>query len=145
MSRICSRLENDTGPGSEGCAKTKRPRVEPPSVQSPHSFLNSGGVAPAIQHGRHSGNLPDNLVVDGKWETFGKKAVMTEVPRVNARIKPEGVNVGKQGIEEIIAEAHRLRFVEAIAFDQVPFDFVKNLDLHRVRSRILRLASVQST
>jgi hypothetical protein len=37
-----------------------------------------------------------------------------------------------------------LRFIEAEAFDQVQFSLVKNLDFHRVRSRILRLAFVQS-
>ena len=69
---------------------------------------------------------------------------MIEVPGMNACVESEGVNVRKQGIEEIVAEARRLKFIEAEAFDQVQFGLVKNLDFHRVRSRILRLASVQS-
>ena len=70
---------------------------------------------------------------------------MSEVSRVYTCVELEGINVRKQGIEEIIAEPPALSFIEAKAIDQVLLGFVKNLDLHfLVSSRILLLALFQS-
>ena len=43
--------------------------------------------------------------------------MIAEVPGVNACVESEGVNVRKQGIEKIVAEAGRLGLIEAKAFD----------------------------
>jgi hypothetical protein len=84
---------------------------------SPESLLNPSRMAPAIQHSRDSDGLPNHPVIDGKREPSGEKAVIAEVPGVNACVESEGVNVRKQGIEKIVAEAGRLGLIEAKAFD----------------------------
>jgi len=57
-------------------------------------------------------DLPDNTVVDGKGEPFREEAVMTEVPRVDSCEELKGVNVREKRVEEIIAEALALSFIE---------------------------------
>jgi hypothetical protein len=58
-----------------------------------------------------------NSIVDSERKTLRKKAIIPEVPWVDARMKAKRVNVREQGIEEVIAQPLALRLVKAKSVD----------------------------
>lgn len=75
---------------------------------------------------------------------MSKKSVIPKVSGMYSCIDMEGINVRGKGIKEIIAKSLALSFVEAKAVNQVLLGFIKNLNSHLARFRILFFASVQS-
>jgi hypothetical protein len=60
-------------------------------------------------------------------------------------LKKEGINIGKQRIEEIPTESGFLTFVKVKTLNQVRFGFIEDFNSHRSFSRILAFALSQSS
>ncbi len=60
-------------------------------------------------------------------------------------VKKEGINVGKQRIEEVPTESGFLTFVEVKPSNQVRFGFIEDFNYHRSFSRIFAFAVSQSS
>jgi hypothetical protein len=85
-----------------------------------------------------------HAIVDGKRKSPGEKPVVAKVLRVDAGENPEGVDVGEEGVEEVVPQPPALAFVEPEAIEEVFLGVVQDLDSHLARRRILRLARAQS-
>lgn len=83
-------------------------------------------------------------VVDGKGEAFGQATVIGEHQTMNPCVDQQGVNVGKEAVEEISAKTRFSCFVELKAVNEVVLGFIQDLDSQDSRFRMSALAVSQS-
>ncbi len=92
-------------------------------------------IATAVEHGPHVCGVPAHFVVDREGERPPEQAMQAVNSAVSPRVEREGIDVGKERIQEIRAEPLLLFFVEGETLGQVCLRRGKNPDLHRWRSR----------
>ena len=69
-------------------------------------------MPPEIQDSPDDSNVLVECVVDGVGEALRQQTVIAEDLRVDACIQHEGVDVGKQGVKEVLAQPLALHLVE---------------------------------
>jgi hypothetical protein len=72
-------------------------------------------VTPKVQNPPDNGKIAIKRVVDGIGEALRQEAVIAEDLRVDTCIQRERVDVGEQGVEEILTESLGLLLVEQAA------------------------------
>ena len=78
-------------------------------------------------------------------QSLRDKPVVAPMHGVDTGVAFEGVDVCEQGIQEVVAQSHRLAIVEPEAVDEVLLGLIKDLDPHLTESRMFAFASPQST
>ena len=67
------------------------------------TLLQFPRIAAAVKDGLDPDDFPLYVVVNRKGETFGEKSIAAEYFLVDAGKSYEGIDVGKEAIEEVIA------------------------------------------
>jgi len=70
--------------------------------------------------------------------------VLGKHERMNPCVDQQGVNVGKEAVEELSAEAWFSCFVELRTVNEIVLGFIQDLDFHDSRLRMSALAVSQS-
>ena len=69
--------------------------------------------------------------VNREGEAFGEQTViLAEEDAVDARVKVQRIDVGKQSVEEVCSEARTLFFLEFPSLVQIPLDGVEDENPH---------------
>ena len=82
-------------------------------------ITNPRRIPPTIQNGIDPGNIVLDAVVHSERKTPGEKPVVAKMQGVDAGIELQRVDVGENGIEEIVAQFRYLAFVEPVAVNEV--------------------------
>ena len=69
-------------------------------------------MAPQIQDPTNDDEVILKSIVDGVWESPGEEAMMPEDFRVNTCVESEGVDIGEQGVKEVLTQSLSLFLVE---------------------------------
>ena len=102
-------------------------------------------VLPAIQDGDHD-DLMCQFVIDGKGKAFRERPVQSAMHWVDASKELQGVNVGIEAVQKVVADTLLLPFVESMTIDQILRGRAGDADFHSrlaVAARIRCLASCQ--
>ena len=117
-----------------------------PSRQTPSLRSQNRPFASVLAKGAKSKFLADrHRIVDGVGKALRQQPTkISEFLWMNAREKRERIDVGIQGVQEILTHASRLGLVECKSVHEVSLCVVEDLDSHETRPRISFLASSQS-
>ena len=117
-------------------------------VQVWTSYFNASvvfaGRLSAVEHVKHDADVPVNFVVYGVGKSLREKPVKPVDLCVHTSVDLQRVDVGKQGVEKVVADAFPLPGVELSPAIQVGECRREDLDLHSARLRNSRLAAAQS-
>lgn len=75
-------------------------------------LTNPVWVTPEVENSPDDCQVPLDRVVHGIGETLGQETVVAKDPLMDTGIEHERVNVGEQGVEEVLAEPLALFLVE---------------------------------
>lgn len=89
--------------------------VPPRVVEVSGLFQRIGGLLgflPAVEDAKDDADFAVDFVVDGVGEAFREQPVEVKHLQVDANVQLEGIDVGKQGVEKVVADAFALPSIE---------------------------------
>ena len=110
----------------------------------PQRFRRFIRLLPAIEHPKYDARLALDLVVHRVGKAFSEEPMEIEHFHVNAGVELQRVDIGKETVEKIIAEAASLPGVEPPPAVQILERRRQDLDFHSARFRSSRFATSQS-
>jgi len=104
-----------------------------------------GRFTATIHHSANHNCLRVVGVVNGEWKSIRKRPVKTAIRRrMNPKHYLQGLHVGIEACQKVVAQPGLLLFVELKSLDQVVARRIKDLQPHRVACSICLLASSHS-
>ena len=98
-----------------------------------------------IDHGIDVNRLAGEAVIDEERKYSGNHAMKTEETAVVAMMKDERFDIRTHGIQEIIADANFLAFVEKVAVEEILLGLGEHLDFHMLCDLSCCLTCFQSS